>query len=79
MVALINALPGWLEGEQSLIYWRYFDMTKSTDANAAIEAGNAAIDKVTTPGEMTKAIRKELHNTMAAVNKAIRATKTIGS
>jgi hypothetical protein len=50
-----------------------------TSANEAIEAGDAAIDKVSTPGEMTKAIRKELHDTVAAVNNAIRATKTIGS
>jgi hypothetical protein len=54
-------------------------MTKSTDANEAIEAGNAAIDKVSTPGEMARAIRKELHDTVAAVDAAIRKTKQTGS
>jgi hypothetical protein len=54
-------------------------MTKSTDANEAIEAGDTAIDKVSTPGEMTKAIRKELHDTVVAVDAAIRATKKLGS
>ena len=53
------------------------DPKKVTDA---ISAGDSAIDSAHGGfGEMTKAVRKELYGTIAAVDAAIRATKNVGS